>query len=77
MGHMTETTISALEIGDYLRIVNVPTWLTHGMPKGEAKRLRALEGSVWPLMAVDAAGYVWVGDDETWICLFLTDVERA
>ena len=52
-----------------VRILTIPDWLTHDLPPEEVATLKAVEGTVMPILELDAYGMVWFGTDEPWFSL--------
>ncbi|MFZ3321078.1 MAG: hypothetical protein WA190_01830 [Usitatibacter sp.] len=49
-----------------VKILTIPTWLTHDLPAEDVRRLKEVEGTVRAISQIDAYGYVWFED---WFCL--------
>jgi hypothetical protein len=60
-----------LAVGDEVRILCIPQWLTNDLPEEDAARLKTQEGKVMRVLEVDAQGYIWFGTDNAgrWFCL--------
>ena len=61
--------------GMSVRILEIPDWLTHDLPREDVLRLRAVEGNVMSILELDAYGMVWFGDNGPWFCLKPSEVE--
>ena len=55
--------------GTLARILSIPDWLTHDLPVEEMARLKKMEGTVMPILEIDAYGMVWFGANDPWFCL--------
>jgi len=64
----------ALCEGMSVRILAIPDWLTHDLPEDEVSRLKVLEGTVMPILELDAFGMVWFGDNGPWFSLMPSEV---
>jgi hypothetical protein len=64
-------------VGSLVTIPRLPVWLTHDLPHDEVERMRALEGSVMPVLEFDAYGYVWFGVTGPWFALRPSEVQLA
>lgn len=47
--------------GDSVRLLGLPDWLLHDLPKDEQAELVGHVGKVAQVQKVDSYGYVWVG----------------
>jgi len=65
---------TALATGMLVRILVIPDWLTHDLPPEEVLRLRAREGTVMPILEMDAYGMLWFGDGAPWFSLKPSEV---
>ncbi|QKE62482.1 hypothetical protein HNE05_03610 [Aquipseudomonas campi] len=65
--------------GSFVRIIEIPTWLTHDLPEQEVQRLRQCEGSIMKILEVDKYGYIWFGtnNEGRWFCLKPDEVEAV
>jgi hypothetical protein len=63
-----------LEPGALVRILTIPTWLTHDLPREDVLQLKAMEGTVMPVLELDAYGMVWFGNDTPWFSLEPSEV---
>ena len=52
-----------------VRILTIPESLTHDLPREEVARLKATEGTVMPILELDAYGMVWFGAGDPWFSL--------
>ena len=77
-GQIGADDLSTLRAGAWVRLVRVPTWLTHDLPLDEATRVQACLGQRMRVTEVDAHGYIWLGADAqsaAWFCVQRADVE--
>jgi hypothetical protein len=65
-----------IAVGGDVRILTVPAWLTHDLPKDEVASLEEREGTIMRVLEIDAHGYIWFGTDNTgrWFCLRPSEV---
>ena len=66
-----------LAVGSLVTIPALPDWLSHDLPHADVERMRALEGSVMPVLEIDAHGYVWFGVSCPWFALRPSEVHVA
>jgi len=57
-----------------VRILTIPESLTHDLPHDEVLQLKAREGTVMPILELDAYGMVWFGTEDPWFSLRPTEV---
>ena len=50
-----------LKVGDRVRLLRVPEWLTHDLPEDEQDAIKAQVGTIMVVTEIDAYGYVWLG----------------
>ena len=48
-------------IGDRIRLLQLPEWLLHDLPADEQVELRSYVGQVAVVQEIDKFGYVWIG----------------
>jgi len=60
-----------IAVGDDAKILTIPHWLTHDLPKEDVVRLKAQEGKIMKVLEIDIYGYIWFGTDNIgrWFCL--------
>lgn len=58
----------------FARILTIPNWLTHDLPRDEISRLQAVQGTVLRILELDTYGMVWLGEDTPWFCLKPSEV---
>jgi hypothetical protein len=63
-----------LEPGMLVRILSIPEWLTHDLPDEDVANLKTTEGTVMPILEIDAYGMVWFGDSDPWFSLKPSEV---
>jgi hypothetical protein len=63
-----------LEPGMAVRILAIPDWLNHDLPQEEVALLKATEGTVMPILELDAYGMVWFGKEDPWFSLKPSEV---
>jgi len=63
-----------LAAGMPVRILVIPDWLTYDMPLEEVLQLRAREGTVMPILELDAYGMLWFGEGAPWFSLKPSEV---
>jgi hypothetical protein len=51
--------------GDSVRLLGLPEWLLHDLPKDEQAELLSYIGTVMQVQDIDSHGYVWVGQGST------------
>jgi hypothetical protein len=68
-----------ISAGCLVRIIKIPTWLMHDLPKQEVRRLLQCEGSIMKILEVDQYGYIWFGanNEGRWFCLKQNEVEAV
>ena len=49
------------QIGDRVRLLNLPGWLVHDLPLDEQIEMRAYINQVAVVQQIDKFGYVWIG----------------
>jgi hypothetical protein len=66
-----------IAVGENVRILSIPPWLTHDLPEDEVAALKKREGTVMRVVEIDAHGYIWFGTDNTgrWFCLRPSEVQ--
>ena len=77
-GQIGTVDLSQLRAGAWVRLLKVPTWLTHDLPADEATRVQACLGQRMRVADVDAHGYIWLSADAqsaAWFCVQRADVE--
>ena len=50
-----------LKPGDSVRLLGLPSWLLHDLPKDEQNELMSYVGKVMQVQEIDSYGYIWVG----------------
>jgi hypothetical protein len=65
-----------IAVGDEVRILCIPQWLTHELPEEDVARLKTREGKIMRVLELDAHGYIWFGSNNAgrWFCLRPVDV---
>lgn len=63
-----------LKAGLPVRVLTIPDWLTHDLPRDEVARLTATEGTVMSVLELDAYGMVWFGNGAPWFCFKPSEV---
>jgi len=48
-------------VGDRVRLLGLPPWLTHDLPADEQVELQSFVGRCAPITEIDAYGYLWLG----------------
>jgi hypothetical protein len=76
---ITDAPNKPITAGSFVRIIKMPTWLTHDLPDQEVDRLLQCEGSIMKILEVDKYGYIWFGanNEGRWFCLKPNEVETA
>jgi len=76
---ITDAHNKPITAGSFVRIIKIPTWLTHDLPEQEVKRLLQCEGSIMEILEVDNYGYIWFGtnNEGRWFCLKPNEVEAS
>ena len=77
-GQIGAVDLAPLRAGAWVRLLRVPTWLTHDLPADEATRVQACLGQRMRVADVDAYGYIWLSDhaqSAAWFCVQGADVE--
>jgi len=66
-----------IAVGDEVRILSIPDWLTNSLPEEDVTRLKAQSGKVMRVLEIDAHGYLWFGNDDAgrWFCLRPVEVQ--
>jgi hypothetical protein len=60
--------------GSLVRIPTIPDSLIHDLPPQDVSLLKSVEGSVMPVLELDAYGMVWFGHDSPWFSLKPSEV---
>lgn len=55
----------AYKEGDSVKLLGLPDWLLHDLPKDEQSEIVAFVGQTATVTEVDAHGYVWLGFGST------------
>ena len=50
-----------IRVGDRVKLLGLPEWLTHDLPAGEQQEMRAFVGQSAVVCEVDSHGYFWLG----------------
>jgi hypothetical protein len=48
-------------VGDSVRLLALPNWLTHDLPLEEQAQLRTCVGTIMQVQSIDPYGYLWLG----------------
>jgi len=54
-----------IQVGDRVKLVGLPDWLLHDLPKSEQAEMRAFIGHYAVVTEIDAYGYIWLGFGST------------
>jgi hypothetical protein len=57
--------ISDIRVGDQVKLLGLPDWLTHDLPESEQVEMRACIGQCAIVDKIDAHGYFWLGFGST------------
>jgi hypothetical protein len=52
---------SDIKVGDHVRLINLPEWLTHDLPVSEQAEMQAFIGKTAAVEKIDNYGYFWIG----------------
>lgn len=52
---------STYKVGDLIRLISIPEWLTHDLPLDEQQEIRSFLGRKAQIESIDASGYLWIG----------------
>lgn len=63
LGDVEMTT--SIRVGDHVRLLGLPDWLTHDLPASEQEEMRAFIGKSAVVREVDSYGYFWLGFGST------------
>lgn len=50
-----------IQVGDLVKLLGVPDWLTHDLPESEIKEIHAFVGQNAVVCEIDLHGYFWLG----------------
>lgn len=50
-----------IRVGDRVKLLSLPDWLTHDLPETEQVEMRAFIGQSAIVSEIDAHGYFWLG----------------
>jgi hypothetical protein len=50
-----------IRVGDHVRLLGLPDWLTNDLPESEQEELRAFIGQSAVVSDIDSHGYFWLG----------------
>ena len=50
-----------IRVGNRVKLLGLPDWLTHDLPASEQKEMRAFVGQSAVVCEVDPNGYFWLG----------------
>ena len=53
--------IQNIRVGDRVKLLSLPDWLTNDLPTSEQTEMRALVGQVTVVSEIDSYGYFWLG----------------
>lgn len=62
---------SDIRVGDRVKLLGLPAWLTHDLPESEQVEMRAFVGQSAVVSEIDSHGYFWLGFGST------TDMDDA
>ena len=54
-----------IRVGDRVKLLGLPDWLTHDLPASEQQEMRAFVGLSAVVSEVDRHGYFWLGFGST------------
>lgn len=54
-----------IRVGDRVRLLGLPDWLTHDLPASEQEEMRSFIGQTGVVGEVDSHGYFWLGFGST------------
>jgi hypothetical protein len=52
--------MTSLRVGDKVRLLRIPKWLTHDLPQDEQDAIKAQVDKIMRVTEIDAHGYVWL-----------------
>lgn len=52
---------SDIRVGDRVKLLGLPDWLTHDLPESEQMEMRAFVGQWAVVNEIDAYGFFWLG----------------
>ena len=50
-----------LLVGDKVKLVQIPEWLTHDLPVDEQKEIQSYVGRIALIEKINASGHLWIG----------------
>ena len=50
-----------IRVGDMVRLLGLPDWLTHDLPQSEQEEMRQFVGQRATVCEIDKYGYYWLG----------------
>ena len=56
---------NSIRVGDRVRLLGLPDWLTHDLPESEQIEMLAFIGQFAVVNEIDAYGYFWLGFGST------------
>jgi hypothetical protein len=56
---------SDIQVGNRVRLLGLPDWLTHDLPGNEQAEMRAFVGRSATVSEIDSHGYFWLGFGST------------
>jgi hypothetical protein len=57
--------IREIRVGDLVKLLDLPEWLTHDLPESEQIEMRAFIGQRALVSEIDSYGYYWLGFGNT------------
>jgi hypothetical protein len=57
--------IREIQVGDIVKLLDLPEWLTHDLPESEQVEIRAFIGRCAVVSEIDSYGYFWLGFGST------------
>jgi hypothetical protein len=57
--------VSDIRVGDRVKLLGLPDWLTHDLPESEQVEMRAFVGQSAVVSEIDDHGYFWLGFGST------------
>jgi len=56
---------TSIQVGDRVRLLGLPDWLTHDLPTSERAEMLAFVGQTAVVTEIDRYGYIWMGFGNT------------
>lgn len=57
--------VTNVKVGDRIKLLGLPGWLTHDLPKDERDEMYSFIGQIAIVQEIDSYGYFWLGFGKT------------